>query len=169
MFEGGGRETLDWMEKCLIPLLPKLLAKRNRRVGGADSDNTPGIYIMGYSLAGLFAAWVLYESDCFDGAICCSSSFWLEGWREYVQGRSVRREAIVYLSLGGKEEKTRHPVMATVGDRTREMEKRLKMDPNVRKCVLEMNSGGHFADAANRMSKGLAFVLGETGGCYDEK
>lgn len=150
VFAGGGRATLDWIEKSMIPWIWESYPewKKLKRE----------IYLMGYSLAGLFAMWSMYESDCFDGAVCCSSSFWMEGWKEYAENHSVKRDGSIYLSLGGKEEKSKHPLMATVGDRTREMEKLLKADPKVRRCRLEMNSGGHFADSARRMIKGIRFI-----------
>ena len=56
----------------------------------------------------------------------------------------LKRKCSVYLSLGGKEEKTKNAVMATVGDRTREQEKLLLEDPFAEQVVLEWNPGGHF-------------------------
>ena len=66
---------------------------------------------------------------------------------------------IVYISLGGKEETTKNPVMQSVGVRTRNQLKLLKADPNCIAATLEMNPGGHFSDTANRIAKGIAYVL----------
>ena len=68
----------------------------------------------------------------------------------------IRTDA-VYLSLGDKEEKTRHPVMATVGDRIREAHS-LLFEQGV-KCVLEWNEGNHFKDADVRTAKAFAWVI----------
>ncbi|MCQ2508290.1 MAG: alpha/beta hydrolase [Dorea sp.] len=146
-FEGGGTRLVHLLENEIVPWTKLKYTEAK-------------VYLMGYSLAGLFAMWVLYESACFDGAVCCSSSFWLEGWQEYANVHKLRKHSVVYLSLGGKEEKTRNQRMAKVGDRTREMEKMLRADPLVERCTLVMNSGGHFADSAKRLVKGMQYVLG---------
>ena len=66
----------------------------------------------------------------------------------------------VYLSLGDKEEKTRNPVMATVGDRMREAYEILK-NQGV-KTILEWNQGNHFRDADIRTAKAFAWVIKES-------
>ena len=76
-------------------------------------------WLMGYSLAGLFALWAAYESDVFSGIVCCSGSLWFPDWDHYVRDHVIQSKCSVYLSLGGKEEKTKNKVMAAVGDRTR--------------------------------------------------
>ena len=80
-------------------------------------------WLAGYSLAGLFALWAAYECDIFSGIACCSGSLWFKDWDIYMREHTLKRKCSVYLSLGGKEEKTKNAVMATVGDRTREQEK----------------------------------------------
>ena len=54
-----------------------------------------------------------------------------------------------------KEEKTKNPVMARVGDRTRTQERILRNDSKVKHTTLEFNSGGHFADAQKRLAKAV--------------
>ena len=96
----------------------------------------------GYSLAGLFALWALYESDLFAGAVCCSGSLWYPGWDDYVMKHKIlKSDSLIYLCLGGKEEKTNNKEIAVIGDRTRSQEKILRKDPNVKSSVLEWNSG----------------------------
>ena len=65
--------------------------------------------------------------------------------------------AAVYLSLGNREEKTRNPVMSTVGDRMRAAYALLQ-GKNV-SCTLEWNSGGHFQQPDRRTAKAFAWVL----------
>lgn len=146
-FEGGGPKTLQWLTGRCIPRLKERFGKGRP------------LLTAGYSLAGLFALWALYESDMFSGAVSCSGSFWFPGWREYIKGQELKRRANVYLSLGGKEEKTKHVLMGTVGERTRELEQLLKKDRNINKAVLEWNSGGHFADSGKRLAKGIRWIL----------
>lgn len=63
----------------------------------------------------------------------------------------------VYLSQGDKEEKTRNPVMATVGSCIKEAYEWLKesgMD-----TILEWNQGNHFKDADLRTAKAFAWAM----------
>ena len=67
------------------------------------------------------------------------------------------KSGTVYLSLGDKEEKTRNPVMATVGVRIRGAEILLK-EQGIN-CVLEWNPGNHFKDTDQRTAKAFAWVM----------
>ncbi len=148
-FAGKGPEMLQWLTGVCIPLLDIQL--------GFGRDR----YLIGYSLAGLFSLWAAYETSVFKGVACCSGSLWFQNWDKYVKEHSIAAPCDIYLSLGGKEEKTKNPIMATVGDRTREQEVRMRQDSNVRRVTLEWNSGGHFADAAKRLSKGMIWLLSD--------
>ena len=148
-FAGKGPETLRWLLEGYLPYLKK-------RFPEAES-----FYTMGYSLAGLFALWALYETDQFAGCVCCSGSLWIDGWDAYAASHGLKRESYVYLSLGGKEEKTENPLMKRVGDRTREQERLLSEDPNAGGSILFWNRGGHFADASERLSRGILWMQGQ--------
>lgn len=63
----------------------------------------------------------------------------------------------VYLSLGDKEEKTRNPVMSTVGEKIREANKILEQQEI--KTVFEWNQGNHFKDADIRTAKAFTWVM----------
>jgi hypothetical protein len=67
------------------------------------------------------------------------------------------RSAAVYLSLGDREEKTRNPVMAAVGDNIREACSLLRSQGVT--CTLEWNEGNHFRDADLRTAKAFAWVM----------
>lgn len=101
----------------------------------------------------------VHETDAFDGIACCSGSLWFEDWDKYLEGKYVGKSCDVYLSLGGKEEKTNNVAMARVGDRTRQQEKILQADENAEHVILEWNSGGHFADSGKRLAKGIKWLL----------
>ena len=120
------------------------------------SDKNKTYYVGGYSLAGLFALWSAFQTDVFAGAAAASPSVWFPGFLEYMQSERARCNA-VFLSLGDREEKTKNPVMARVGDCIRESQKIL-CDQGV-SCVLEWNKGNHFKDADLRMAKGFAWLL----------
>lgn len=146
-FGGEGRKTLDWLTLHYIPYMEELYGK-----GRAYN-------LAGYSLSGLFALWAAYESDLFSGIVCCSGSLWYENWDRYVNCHQIRRACHIYLSLGQKEEKTRNPIMALVGERTRNQEKRLKSDLSVQSVILEWNPGGHFAEVQMRLAKGIRWLI----------
>ena len=120
----------------------------------ADKGKT--YYIGGYSLAGLFALWAAYQTDVFSGVAAASPSLWFPDFDRYMKKNGIRTEK-VYLSLGDREEKTRNPVMATVGDRVREAHVLLK-ERNVN-CILEWNNGNHFMDADIRTAKAFTWVM----------
>jgi hypothetical protein len=113
-------------------------------------------YLGGYSLAGLFALWAAYRTGRFAGTAAASPSVWFPGFPEFMRNNRIQTSA-VYLSLGDREEKTRNPVMAAVGNRIREAEDILK-NQGVR-CRLEWNPGNHFRDADIRTAKAFAWVL----------
>ena len=116
-------------------------------------------FIGGYSLAGLFALWAAYRTGRFAGTAAASPSVWFPGFPEFMRNNRIQTSA-VYLSLGDREEKTRNPVMAAVGNRIREAEDILK-NQGVR-CRLEWNPGNHFRDADLRTAKAFAWVLDNT-------
>lgn len=119
-------------------------------------DPSKTYYIGGYSLAGLFAIWAAYQTDVFKGVAAASPSVWFPGFSDYMAERKLCANS-VYLSLGDKEEKTRNPVMATVGDNIRKAHELLKAQGV--NTVLEWNPGNHFKDPDIRMAKGFEWVI----------
>ncbi|MCD8336047.1 MAG: alpha/beta hydrolase [Lachnospiraceae bacterium] len=148
-FVGKGAETLAWLKDRCIPELRK---------EGLIPENVPQ-YTAGYSLSGLFALWAFLESDIFDGAASCSGSLWIDGWMDYIRDKKISRDAFIYLSLGSKEERTKNPLMATVGDCTRETCECLKRNSAVKRITMQWNKGGHFADSDARLVKGILWLL----------
>lgn len=152
-FAGQGLKTLRWLTEECVPHI-------DRTFGVKDREH----WLMGYSLAGLFALWAAYESDVFSGIVCCSGSLWFPDWDHYVRNHVIQSKCSVYLSLGGKEEKTKNKVMAAVGVRIRAQERLLQEDSMVESVVLEWNAGGHFADAGKRLAKGVKWMFGVKSG-----
>ena len=114
-------------------------------------------YIGGYSLAGLFALWAAYQTTVFAGVAAASPSIWFPGFVDYMKANDILADQ-VYLSLGDREEKTRNPVMRTVGKCIREGYD-LLAEKGVG-CILEWNQGNHFKDAGERTGKAFAWLLG---------
>lgn len=146
MYTGGGRETLTYIEQELLPFL-----QEKYRTNGE-------VCLAGYSLAGLFALWAGYESSSFTKIACVSGSLWMPGWDTYVQDKCIHAK-YVYLSLGGKEEKTKHPKMAAIGERMKAQLKHLQ-EAQI-PCFFELNPGGHFAGVDKRMGKAFLGMLHE--------
>ena len=140
-FGGGAEEMLRFiLEQC--------------------EDRSKTYYIGGYSLAGLFSLWAAYQTDVFSGVAAASPSVWFPGFLQYMRERDIRTRS-VYLSLGDREEKTRNPVMATVGDCIREGYERLQQQGI--STTLEWNKGNHFKDAGIRTAKAFAWVMNHVG------
>ena len=146
-FSGKGNDTLRFLEDEFLPEIKSKFPKSE-------------VFLTGYSLAGLFSLWALYETDKFNGAVCCSSSLWFDKWDEYASLHRIKSPSTIYMSLGDREEKTKNKVMSIVGDRTRRQAEILKDDPNVEKLFFEWNEGGHFDEPLKRVAKGITRILG---------
>ena len=146
-FSGKGNDTLRFLEDEFLPEIKSKFPKSE-------------VFLTGYSLAGLFSLWALYETDKFNGAVCCSSSLWFDKWDEYASLHRIKSPSTIYMSLGDREEKTKNKVMSKVGDRTRRQAEILKDDPNVEKLFFEWNEGGHFDEPLKRVAKGITRILG---------
>ena len=143
-FGDGAADTLCFVTERLLPEL------RARLSLSADAK----LCIGGYSLAGLFALWAATQTDVFSGVAAASPSVWFPGWIDYVKEHPIQSEN-VYLSLGDREERTKNPVMATVGDRIGELYALLQADHTV---TLEWNPGNHFQDSEKRIAKAFLWL-----------
>lgn len=142
---------------------PKTLEFLLNEVIAASEDKndvrTRKIYIGGYSLAGLFALWTGYQTDCFSGIAAASPSIWFPGFIDYMQANNLQTDA-VYLSLGDREEKTRNPLMSQVGNAIRTAYEYLQ--ENGTDCILEWNKGNHFKNPDLRTAKAFAWLMNRT-------
>ncbi|MCR5803892.1 MAG: esterase [Clostridia bacterium] len=155
----------DWNKDLSPWKAPAVFGKEDFGDGAYDTlneiislcnDKTKTYLIGGYSLAGLFALWASYQTDIFMGVAAASPSMWFHEFTEYMK-ENENRSDYVYLSLGNKEEKTRNPIMATVGDRMKTAYEILQEQG--KDCVFEWNEGNHFKDADIRTAKGFLWVL----------
>ena len=138
-FSGGADKILDELKADVI-------------------DKYPGrtLIIGGYSLAGLFALWTAYQTDFFSGVAAASPSVWYPDFLSYATGNDAKADTI-YLSLGDKEEKTKNPVMRTVGDNIRSLHDHYKKTGI--KTTLEWNEGNHFKESEVRTAKAIAWTI----------
>ena len=144
-FGGSASETLKYVLEKVVP------SSEDKR-----SQGLKRIFIGGYSLAGLFALWTGYQTDCFDGVAAASPSIWFPDFTEYMQKNKLLTDA-VYLSLGDREKNTRNPVMAKVGDAICKAQ-RLIEDSGI-ECILEWNKGNHFKGHDLRTAKAFSWLL----------
>ena len=146
-FTGGADEYL----KLLVEeILPEAL----KRISGTPAY----IGIAGYSLAGLFAIYALYQTDVFSRAASMSGSLWFPEFKEYVFSHEMKRKPEkLYFSLGDKEAKTRNRYMKTVQENTEsivEYYRAAGID-----VTWEMNPGNHFKDAELRSARGVLGIV----------
>ena len=147
-FGSGAEDTLKYILESLMPEMTGYGTS-------TGTEHNTELYLGGYSLAGFFSMWAAYQTDCFAGIAAVSPSVWFPGWMDFAREHSIRAPR-VYLSLGDKEERTRNPVMRTVGDNIRSQLELLESDAA---CTLEMNQGNHFREPDLRTAKGFAWLL----------
>ena len=114
--------------------------------------------IAGYSLAGLFALYAIYQTDVFSRVGCMSGSLWFPGFKEYICSHEPKRRSdSIYFSLGDREAKTRNPVLKTVQEDTEAIHAHFlaqRID-----TVFQLTPGNHYDHAAERIATGLYWLL----------
>ena len=114
--------------------------------------------IAGYSLAGLFALYAIYQTDVFSRVGCMSGSLWFPGFKEYVLSHEPKRwPDCIYFSLGDKEAKTRNPVLKTVQEKTEEIQT-FYQNKGI-DTVFQLNPGNHFVQGIERTVAGIQWLL----------
>ncbi len=155
----------DWNKELSPWPAPAVFGKEDFGDGAADTlkkilnyctDTTKTYYIGGYSLAGLFALWSVYNTDTFKGVAAVSPSMWFPNFDTYMEEHEIKA-GNVYLSLGDREGKTKNPVMATVGDKIKKAHTLLKSQGV--NCTFELNEGNHFKDVDIRTAKGYIWLI----------
>ena len=144
---GGADDYLRLLTKEIIPTAEKELA-------GVPSWRG----IAGYSLAGLFALYAIYQTDLFSRVGSMSGSLWFPGMKEYIFSHEPKRQPdCVYFSLGDKESKTRNPVLRSVRQNTEEIQS-FYQDKGIN-TIFQLNPGNHYDHAAERTAAGIAWLL----------
>ncbi len=146
-YQGGGKDFLNILVDEIIPHTKTL-------IGVPISF----MAIAGYSLAGLFAIYSMYNCEVFDCVACISGSLWFPNFKEYVMANEImHRPRKIYFSLGDLESKTKNKILSTVYDSTNEIVKYYKASGlNVE---WELNKGNHFTDVEERCVKGITSLI----------
>ena len=146
-FTGGAGDYLRLLVEEIIPRAEKELVGPPAWRG-----------IAGYSLAGLFALYTIYQTDVFSRVGCMSGSLWFPGFKEYIFSHEPKRQPdCVYFSLGDKEAKTRNPVLKTVQEKTEEIQT-FYQNKGI-DTVFQLNPGNHFVQGIERTVAGIQWLL----------
>lgn len=114
--------------------------------------------IAGYSLAGLFALYAIYQTDLFSRVNSMSGSLWFPGIKDYIFSHEPKRwPEHMYFSLGNKESKTRNSILKYVQQNTEEIQAFYQgkgID-----TAFQMTPGNHYNHAVERTAAGIAWML----------
>ena len=146
-FTGGADDYLRLLVEEIMPRAEK------------DLDSSPAWRgIAGYSLAGLFALYAVYQTDVFSRVGCMSGSLWFPGFKEYIFSHEPKQPPdCIYFSLGDKEAKTRNPVLKTVQENTEEI--RAFYQSKGIDTEFRLNPGNHFVQGIERTIAGIQWLL----------
>ena len=146
-FTGGADDYMRLLVEEIMPRAEKELAGPPAWRG-----------IAGYSLAGLFALYAIYQTDVFSRVGCMSGSLWFPGFKEYIFSHEPkRRPDCIYFSLGDKEAKTRNPILKTVQENTEEIQT-FYQNKGI-DTVFQLNPGNHFVQGIKRTIAGIRWLL----------
>ena len=144
---GGADDYLRLPTEEIIPTAERKIAGVPRWRG-----------IAGYSLAGLFALYAIYQTDVFSRVGCMSGSLWFPGFKEYIFSHEPKKPPdCIYFSLGDKEAKTRNPVLKTVQENTETI--RAFYQSKGIDTVFRLNPGNHFVQGIKRTVAGIQWLL----------
>lgn len=150
-FAGRGADYLSFLCKKVIPQTEERLGLDVKERG-----------LLGYSLAGLFAVYAMYETTLFQSIASVSGSLWYDGFLDYIKEKEpAGKVQKVYLSLGSRERYVKNERMARVEECTALAKERF-LELGI-SCVFEKNAGNHFYQMEERMEKALRFLLTEYG------
>ncbi len=144
---GGASDYLSLLTGEIMP-------QAMRVIGGSPAFSA----IAGYSLAGLFSLYSLYNCGVFSRAASVSGSLWFPGFEEYITEHDfMRKPQRIYLSLGDREAHVNNPVISSVREKTERIAG-LFCSRGV-DTLFELNPGNHFKDAEKRCVRAVAALL----------
>lgn len=116
--------------------------------------------IAGYSLAGLFAVYSIYQTDVFSHVGSISGSLWFPKIKEYIFSHEPKQKpARIYFSLGSSESKTHNPILKNVRRDTEELH--AFYHSKGIDTVFQLNPGNHYDHVLERSATGIGWLLGK--------
>ncbi len=144
-FEGKAAYYLKTLTEKIIPKAESYLSNKPEKRG-----------IIGYSLAGLFSIYSLYNTDQFSLFGSVSGSLWYPDFISYLkQNKAKTKPDLIYLSLGDRESQTKNPFLSKAAIKTETAKAVLEEEGPV---FFEYNEGGHFIDFDKRIMKCLIYL-----------
>lgn len=120
----------------------------------------PRRYLMGLSLAGMFAVWCAVRKPLFEGAASISGSFWYDGFAEWLQSQNELKCVHFYICLGEKENETKVKRFANIEEDTMKVVETLMAKGA--DVTFEMTEGGHNSPVIPRIEKSVLSLLGSS-------
>ena len=117
--------------------------------------NHPKRYIIGVSLAGLFAFWASTKTNKFECVASISGSFWYDGFVEWFKEQELLAERY-FLSLGDKEVKAKNERLASVGSCTESILQIIQ--DKSKEVTFVTDEGNHFEFFKERIEKAISSV-----------
>lgn len=144
---GGADDYLRLLTEEIIPTAEKEIDGAPRWRG-----------VAGYSLAGLFALYAIYQTDLFSRVGSMSGSLWFPSMKKYIFSHEPKHwPDCMYFSLGDKESKTRNPILRSVRQNTEDIQSFFQ-DKGI-DTVFQLNPGNHYDHAAERTAAGIVWLL----------
>ncbi len=147
VFAGHADKFLDSLKKDLFFNLEHSL-----------KISKPRRYLMGLSLAGVFAVYAGVRNDLFMGVAAISGSFWYDGFAEWLEKQAKLNCVHFYICLGEKEKETKVKRFANIEEDTMKVVETLMAKGA--DVTFEMTEGGHNSPIIPRFEKSLASLLG---------
>ena len=148
-FSGGADGYLEHFLRGILP-------EAEKRMGACP----PWRGIAGYSMAGLFAVYVLFQTALFSRCASVSGSLWYPGIKEYILSHEMKEKPRrMYFSVGDRESRSGSPVMRTVQRNTEEIAeccRKRGID-----TIFQLNKGNHFRNPVKRTAAGICRLLSE--------
>ena len=142
-FGGQADAYLQKLEDVLIPGI-------ETRLGIVPDER----WILGVSLAGLFAVWATARSNVFTRIAAISGSFWYPEFTQWFRSQSLSPSLkAAYLSLGRKEAEGKNPHLKDIAVQTRDIADILQ-EKGI-PTTFEWTEGTHFAPVIPRLEQAL--------------
>jgi len=149
-FEGKADEFLRKLTSSIIP------ETENEAILASRAHKEARRYIVGVSLAGMFAAYATTKSCLFYGIGSVSGSFWYDGFTDYFKTAAPAAEKY-YFSIGEREKEAKNLRLASSETCTREIESWLA--GKGKQTIFELTPGGHFTAGPERVAKAIEWLM----------
>ena len=118
----------------------------------------PKRYLIGLSLAGLFAVWAGIMKPLFEGVASISGSFWYDGFADWLMKQEDLKCVRFYVSMGEKEKETKVKRFANIEEDTMKVVETLMLKGA--EVAFEVTEGGHNSPVLPRIEKSVVSLFG---------